>query len=338
MEYIKKAKKKCSCNIEKKDKPEKLVFSKIDYFKALFEWLNGFKKIFEINPGLYYTGQKYDLFFPVLVTCNYHLTVFLLWRIVRNRNLRILVIDTKGINVWCSSGKGQFNASEILKQLKRYPATALFGIRKLEIILPKLSLSGVKLSKLRNNYIIPRIGPIYMKDIPEYLDKKPLKDRVEDRYKFSLKDRLFTLPSSCIQFMKYSLMFSLGLFILNYFKKTGIYWQTLIISFVIAVFYIIFFPVLPTKKFTLKGLFLALFLIVVAFLYNFQFHAFDRGAFSFYLLYTIGISIWFGLYYTGNSGVSNYSLVKKEITTFLPIAFVVMVVSIGVILLKGVLG
>ncbi|MBN2546228.1 MAG: hypothetical protein JXB50_10555 [Spirochaetes bacterium] len=315
----------------------KLNFNFLDWFKSIYCLLFAFKKKFIIDPGLYYIGEKYDINLNLLVTCNYHLTVHLLWNIVRNRNLRLLVIDTKGINVWCSSGKGQFSSNEILKQLNRYEPEQLTIGKKLEIILPKLSMSGVSLSELRKNFIIPKIGPIYMRDIPDYLDKKPLEDRTEDKFEFNFKDRLFTLIPSLLQFTKYSLFMAAALFIWNYFFKTNIHYQVILISIIIAVLYIIFFPILPTKNFSIKGLFLALFLILTAVILLILFKI-NLPILSsvFYIFFISGISLFFALYYTGSSGVSNYSLVKKEVIRYLPLSFLLILSSFITIIITGV--
>ena len=159
-------------------------------------------KTFIINPGLYYTADKYDINALMLVTCNYHLTVFLLWRIIRKLNVRVLVIDTKGINVWCASGKGQFSAKEIIRVLSMYSPEVLTKGGKLKIILPKLSLSGVSLKELKKELITPIIGPVYMKNIPNFLKEKELKYNNEDKYKFNLKDRLFAFVPGIIFFIR----------------------------------------------------------------------------------------------------------------------------------------
>ena len=103
------------CGPQTQTSPQKISFKIIDYFKVLYSWMFAFRRTFIIEPGLYFTGEEYDISTPLLVSCNYHMTVFVLWRILRTRNVRLLVIDTHGINVWCSSGKGQFSADEILK-------------------------------------------------------------------------------------------------------------------------------------------------------------------------------------------------------------------------------
>ena len=246
------------CN--SKNEPVYLNFTLKDYIKAFICWLRSFKITYKIEPGLYYTGKSYDMNAPLLVTSNYLLTVFLLWRVLRQRNIRLLVIDTKGVNVWCSSGKEQFNAEEIKKQLDRYDSEILGQNDKLKLILPKLSLSGVNLKKLRKYQIVPVIGPIYRQNIPTYLDECLYKNCNDEKYHFNLRDRLFTLLPSLTQFSKYLLFYMLGLFIWDYFKPTGIYWQVLAIGFVVGLLYIILFPFLFTKNFAIKGFVLGLFL------------------------------------------------------------------------------
>jgi len=51
--------------------------------------------------------------------------------------------------------------------------------------------------------------------------------------------------------------------------------------------------------------------------------------------FIIGFNLFFGLYYTGNSGVSNYSLVKEEITRYLPIALASFLLALISLIIKG---
>jgi len=249
----------CKCsNNEKEGKPEKLEFGLVDWIKAFISWMRSYRKTYSIEPGLYYTGQEYNNKTPLLVTCNYHMTVFLLWRILKNRNVRLLVIDTKGINVWCSAGKGQFSSSRILDQLAKYDKKILTENDKLEIILPKLSLSGVRLSLLRQANIKPVIGPVYAQDLPKYLDDQ-IKDCTDDHYKFNLRNRLFTLFPSFLQFIKYLAITTAVLLLMHIIFNTGFWWQILPVSLSIPILYIILFPVLPSRNFSLKGI--ALFLM-----------------------------------------------------------------------------
>jgi hypothetical protein len=319
--------------------PEKIDFSFIDYLKAFYSWLRAFRVTFIVQPGLYYTGKKYDRNSPLLVTCNYHMTVFLLWRILHRRNVRLLVIDTLGINVWCSSGKGKFSAGEILKQIDRYDRKILTDSGDIELVLPKLSLSGVSLSELRKKSIIPRIGPIQAKDLPEYLDAVPLTDNKNDHYVFNMRERLFTLIPSLVQIGKYSIITASLLYAWDLFFKTGIHWQVVPLALGMVILYVILFPFLPTKRFALKGISL---FAPIATLFALDYAhvrtlTADLFSLAFYITFSGGFILFFALSYTGNSGVSNYSLVKKEVIRFLPVSFLFILASLIVIILKGVL-
>ena len=57
---------------------------------------------YRINPGLYAVGKP-DASSPVLVTANYKLTFDSLRKHLQNLNAWILVLDTKGVNVWCAA-------------------------------------------------------------------------------------------------------------------------------------------------------------------------------------------------------------------------------------------
>lgn len=318
--------------------PQKISFKFIDYLKVLYSWIFSFRRTFVFEPGLYFTGDKYDINAPLLVTCNYHMTVFILWRILKLRNTRILVIDTDGINVWCSSGKGRFSAGEIQKQLARYDRDILTAEDKIVLVLPKLSLSGVSIAELKKNSVKPIIGPVYAKDLPAYLDDVPLKNRNNDRYLFSLGDRLFTLVPSLAQIIKYGLYITAGLLIWHHFFSTGIYWQVVPLMAAVVVLYVVFFPILPTRIFAVKGIFL--FVVLAIFFSAYYFYRGDNGgllSYLFYMTFLGGASLFFALSYTGNSGVSNYSLVKQETITYLPATAFFFLASLIIIIIKGVL-
>lgn len=323
--------------------PQRIILNWRDKLKAVICWILAFRRTYRFEPGLYYTGKIYDSNSPILVTSNYHLTVYMVLRHIRNRNLRLLIIDTDGINVWCSAGKGKFSADEINKQLQRYDNITLAGLgnqNKIKVILPKLSLSGVSLSQLRKLGVKPFIGPVYASELPAYLDDLPLKNRSHDRFLFNLKDRLFTLLPTLLQMLKYAIPIAAVLFIWHLIFPTGIHWQVILIFTLIVLFYILFFPILPSKRFTIKGVILYLVfatLIVLDFMTGNKFIA-DAWGLAFYLSFVGASVLFFSLSYTGDSGVSNYSLVKKEIIRVLPITIVLYIVSFVMIIIKGVKG
>jgi len=327
----------CCCSGGQESVPRPLVFTFKDYWKIGWEWLMAFRKTFIVEPGLYYSGSIYDKSAPLIVTSNYHLTVWSVWRRIKHRNLRVLVIDTEGINVWCSSGKGRFSAAEILKQVNRYPSELLREDDMKQLILPKLALSGVRMADLRQAGISPVIGPVYAGELPSFLDNQPYRDCVESHYKFDLQDRLFTLLPSWVQVLYYSVLAGITAGIIHLFLPTGIWWQLIPIGMIIATLYILCFPWLPTKSFVGKGAFLNLILMMVYLIFAAGNPAGIWESF-FYLSYISGFSIFFGLYYTGNSGVSNYSTVKRETIVFLPIVIILMLAAVFCAIMKGVSG
>ena len=58
---------------------------------------------YKIEPGIYALGSP-DKNSEVLVTANYKLSFDTLRKNLTGLNVWILVLDTKGINVWCAAG------------------------------------------------------------------------------------------------------------------------------------------------------------------------------------------------------------------------------------------
>lgn len=315
--------------------PQRLAIVWLDYVKMFFNWLFLFsKKPYIVTPGLYFTGDRYDKKTPLLVTCNFLLTVLLLYRRLKALNVRLLIIDTNGINVWCSSGKGKFSAEEILSELNKYDREIISDSEEIELILPKLSLSGVKLSKLKKHKIKPIIGPVYAKKLKHYLECPPYKDCATDIVHFGLKERAYTVVPTAVQFSKYAFLMVILLIIFDNIFKTGFLWQVIPITIAISIVYPVLFPWLPGKRFAVKGISLA----ALFSLYNV--YLFTQGSISlplmiFYIAFVFGTSIFLALSYTGNSAVSNYSRVKKEIVSFLPLSALFYVTAIVFYFING---
>ncbi len=95
---------------------------------------------YKVTPGLYGLGAA-EGDSPVLVTANYKLSFDALRRELAGSNVWILVVDTRGINVWCAAGKGTFSAEEIAYQVARAQLDQIVSHR--ELLLPQLSANGV---------------------------------------------------------------------------------------------------------------------------------------------------------------------------------------------------
>lgn len=296
-------------------RPQQLRIVWLDYVKAAISWIDAFKRTYVVEPGLYYTGARYDVTAPLLVTCNYRLTIFLLLRRLGARPVRLLVVDTDGINVWCAAGKGVFANRAILAQLDRYDRSVLTREKWLKLVLPKFAMAGVDLRGLRRERIRPIIGPLYAKDLPGYLDNPPLRDRNDERVVFGWQMRGFSWLPGFKQMFGWSLMLVIAFLPAHWLWGSPVPVGLLAISLFIATAYPFLFPYLPGDGFAPKGLFLgtvtAAGLVGAATL-----GLVPAATLPASVLFAVATALLFGLSYTGNSAVSNYTKVRKETARF----------------------
>lgn len=113
---------------------------------------------YAVHPGLYALGEP-DENAPVLVTANYKMSFDCLRQALPGRNAWILVLDTKGINVWCAAGKGTFGTNELVYRIEASGLKKVVRHRKM--VLPQLGAPGIaahqvkKLSGFKAHY-----GPV----------------------------------------------------------------------------------------------------------------------------------------------------------------------------------
>ena len=55
---------------------------------------------------------------PVLLTCNFYLTVERLKRVLRGTDAWLLGAEAKGVNVWCAAGGDEFSTQSVVSALK----------------------------------------------------------------------------------------------------------------------------------------------------------------------------------------------------------------------------
>ena len=72
---------------------------------------------FTVDPGLYALGNPNEES-PVLATANYKMSFDALRRALPGLEAWILVLDTRGINVWCAAGKGTFGTEELVGRIQ----------------------------------------------------------------------------------------------------------------------------------------------------------------------------------------------------------------------------
>jgi hypothetical protein len=147
---------------------------------------------YAVGPGLYAVGSPGPES-VVLVSANYKLSFDSLRKELSGIDAWILVLDTKGINVWCAAGKGTFGTDEILDKIGRTRLGEIVSARTL--VLPQLGAPGVNASEVvkRSGFRVVW-GPVRARDIPSFLSNGMKKDEAMRRVSFGLADRMAIAP------------------------------------------------------------------------------------------------------------------------------------------------
>lgn len=290
---------------------------------------------FKIAPGLYCVGSP-DGDSPVLVTANYKMTFDRLRRELGGLNAWILVLDTKGINVWCAAGKGTFGTKELLHRIESVDLKNVVSHRTL--ILPQLGATGVAAYEVKKlSGFTVKYGPVKAKDIKDYISfgMKATKEMREVRFTFM--DRLVLTPMEVVGWLKPSVIVFAILFILNAigFGHYGIIELYAYLGAVAtgAVLAPVLLPWIPGRAFAWKGFLLGLIWALGVEFMNGWPGAPVYGwlkAIAFLLILPV-ISSYSTMNFTGASTYTSPSGVNKEMKIALPI--MVVAAGLGIILL-----
>ena len=296
-----------------------------------------------VSPGLYAIGEP-DKHSPVLVSANYKLSFDYLRRELGGLNLWVLVIDTKGVNVWCAAGKGSFGTAEAARMVSKVKLAKLVVHR--ELILPQLAAPGVSAHQLRQLCGFKVIyGPVRAKDLPGFLAAGKKATAEMRRTRFNLADRLVLAPVELVGLGIPLAVLAAFLFIMNLLKATisrASFSVTVLLSqallellpfFLAMLVGIVMVPALlpyiPGRALAWKGWLLGL---LWAMIYSFAFIP-EPGwlQIAAYLLTIPAISAFLGMNFTGSTTYTSLSGVVKEMGVALPL--IIISGSLGLITL-----
>ncbi len=221
--------------------------NRLDHFLARWGWK---REGHRVEPGLYRLGNP-TTESPVFASANYTLSFDALRSALAGRDAWILVLDTRGINVWCAAGKGTFGTDELVRRIRAASLDAVVSHRK--IIAPQLGAPGISWPEvLRKSGFTVEYGPVRASDLPEYLKTRkatPAMRRVE----FSLWDRLVLTP---VEFVHVALPMIIAAAIL--WVLAGAVAALAAVAAVVGgtVLFPLLLPFIPTKDFSTKGLIL----------------------------------------------------------------------------------
>ena len=290
---------------------------------------------YKVEPGLYAVGNA-GPDSPVFVSANYKLSFDTLRRELADLDAWILLLDTKGINVWCAAGKGTFGTDELVGRIEKSGLARVVSHRVL--ILPQLGAPGVAAHEVARRTRFKVIyGPVRASDIKRFL-AAGLKATPEMRLvTFNLKDRFVLTAIELTNPFKYLVIATAVLWILSLLGLHLLLWTAwypylgaiLIGGFVVP----LLLPWIPGRPFAWKGWLLG---VAWAALVNYQqgwlplgAGSWERAAARFLLL--PAISAFLAMGFTGSSTYTSLSGVLKEMRYAVPA--ILASASAGIVLL-----
>lgn len=285
---------------------------------------------YSITPGLYCVGRPTGDS-PVLVTANYKLTFDALRSELGGVDVWILVVDTRGINVWCAAGKGTFSTEEIAYQVRR--AGLMEVVNHRELILPQCGAPGVSALNLKTACGFKgTFGPIRATDIKCFLASGKTADEIMRSVTFNLLERAALIPLEIFLLLK---PFALTLVCLVLFSGFGpdiysldrvllrggsIALVTIMSVLAGAVLVALLLPWIPGRQFWLKGLLLGILVAVFTVLRFLPFVGWT--AVIGMALWAMSVSSFLAMNFTGSTPYTSLSGVEMEMRKGLAIQIV----------------
>jgi hypothetical protein len=229
----------------------------------------------------------------------------------------ILVLDTKGVNVWCAAGKGTFGTNELIHRIQACGLSEVVDHSRL--ILPQLGAAGVAAHEVKKacGFIVD-YGPVRAADVEAFLQHRRASPEMR-RVRFRLADRLPLIPIEIIHVIPPTLVAAAGLYFLG-----GLLSSLALIASVLSgsLLFPLLLPWIPTANFSTKGLILgSLVALPFALAASVQNESVLHQVFIAlsYFLPMAALTAFLGLNFTGASTFTSRSGVKREIYTYIPI-------------------
>ena len=316
------------------------TITKCDVFGAMkARWGIG-RMDYAIESGLYAVGNP-DGDSPVLVSANYKLTFDTLRKNLKNLDCWLLILDTKGVNVWCAAGKGTFGTDELVNRIEIVELAKKVNHRKL--ILPQLGAPGISAHEVaeRSGFTV-MYGPVRADDIQAYLSDGNKATKEMRTVKFTLWDRLILTPMELAEVAKIAMLVFGVLFLINLFaiRPFGMndflaYVSSVLIGAVITP---ILLPFIPGRAFAFKGWLLgAIGTACIAWWFGW-FAPSELLLGIGYMLLLPAHASFLAINFTGASTYTSPAGVLKEMKIALPLIILSTLVGAVLILIKAFVG
>ena len=284
-----------------------------------------------VEPGLYAVGTP-DEESEVLLSANYKMSFDALRGELFDRSFWILVLDTKGINVWCAAGKGTFSTEEVINRIKAVSLDEVVSHKRL--ICPQLGAVGVSAHEVGEKTSFKIIyGPIRANDLLEFIDNGRKATPQMRRVTFGVSGRLALVPMEFFGWIKPAVITLVILLLLAGLAKNGFSLANIfstgvsaVILFIIAyaigtIAVPILLPWLPGRMFAAKGALLGFVFWLILFVFHLLsgrwfINIFEAAAWA---LLMPAIASFMAMNFTGSTTFTSFSGVRKEMTRVVPI-------------------
>ena len=307
--------------------------TRLDFTDTLGSWkarwgINRMNYI--VRPGLYGIGNP-GASSVVLVSANYKMSFDRLRKELTGLDAWIMVIDTKGINVWCAAGKGTFGTEEIIRRITAVQLSRVVSHRS--IIVPQLGAPGVAAHEVQKRSGFKVIyGPVRASDIKEFLQAGMKATPQMRAVTFDLLERLVLTPIEIVNIYKPVIGIAAAFLILHLtgLVKVNIWGIYPFIGAVIAGAVVgpVLLPWLPGRAFSVKGAFAG---ILWTFLVLWVRSITGYGIFNSLALLMIlpAISAFLTLNFTGASTYTSLSGVRREMRIAMPVIIASAISGLG---------
>lgn len=282
---------------------------------------------YKVAPGLYCAGSP-GADSPVLVTANYKLTFDVVRRELTGLNVWILVLDTRGINVWCAAGKGTFSTPEVVRQVKRAGLDSV--VRHRTLILPQLCATGVSAREVKKGCGFEVTwGPVRIRDIKSFLDDGMQAEIDMRRVTFAFLERLVLIPVELSILIKYAVWLFAVAFLLSgigadIFSLQAAWLRGLMLIAAFAagvlggvVLTPALLPWIPMRAFSLKGTIIGL--ITGAGVVSMFWQRTNGWEALVLFIFTVAVSSYLAMDFTGATPFTSPSGVEKEMRKAIPL-------------------
>jgi len=302
------------------------------------------RKSYTVNPGLYRIGNPHAKS-EVFVSANYKLSFDVLRRSLKGMSAWILVLDTKGINVWCAAGKGTFGTQELIRQIESTHLADHISTRRL--IVPQLGAPGVCAHEVREITGFKVVfGPVRATDIRSFIDSSRKATEDMRTVRFGFIDRLILTPVEISNSLFYLFLAMVFFFLLSGISRTGYSLESALNEGILSAVFIVaaylsgafltpvLLPWLPSRYFALKGMVTAT--VIYSGLILIRIIDFHLFSFIGWLSLSIGVSSFLAMNFTGASTYTSLSGVKKEMRIFVPVQIILSTTGLIIIIISKV--